>query len=647
MRTLITILFLLVGGSVWAAEPLPPLPALPGQAQGEDAMPPAEIRVIRDIQNKAYGAPTLPTDAAKPEALLALSDLGSMAGSSDPGAAKLQQEDYDALFALLQRYRDDLLKMGMDGAELQAQMEGLVTRTTELERRLKDLHPRDGLKFFGRFFTVFDDLHLIGPANITANDYLGTDNKNLPDGTYAPMTKTAGVGMRSQFGVAMASIALEGTRGPVTAGAILDVQTLWGYNIDAFNMRRIYVEWRAPITFQFGDFDGNLSRLTLWRNDQSDPFEPLIFQERRQRMEDDLRLKPDQWPLTGLQASTDLLLFGSMTLRVDSITGIAAYSINGTIAPTSNDALYYMPTLTNSYMEYLTEASTYYQGWKLSLPLGNDQAWTVDYDGLFEWDEMDTSPLDAGFMPMRELVQSLDVSYKSGSLSGSLEGAMGSYQHPYFVNSALAQAGPMTGTAFIADGKWAGDRGFLRAYGRYVSSGFHASGAQGRTVDYNFQISGPFLTENSEFGVGGVSGFFFPGSQPIPDSYASRLNAQFIPAGIIAYTPAGAKINPSNPWRNLLNYGPGEEIDPYGAATPNRAGGGLEGDRKILRRCLGATRQRRVLLRNGCRTFVIHCRFGRQGILHVPLQGGPYPGLGAVDQLAYPYGRWHDHDRLQ
>jgi hypothetical protein len=112
-------------------------------------------------------------------------------------------------------------------------------------------------------------------------------------------------------------------------------------------------------------------------------------------------------------------------------------------------------------------------------------------------------------------------------------------------------------------------------FGRLVSSGFHASGAQGRTLDYQYQYLGPFLTENSQLGADGRMG-----TLGIPESNASRLNNVLIPPGTVTLSSGtGAPVTTTPAvWQHLLAYGPGEEIDPYGVATPNRAGGGLDAE---------------------------------------------------------------------
>jgi|GEM_PF-5062683 hypothetical protein len=597
MRTMLAIILALscgAPGAVRAADPPPlPLPALPGQGPGQDAMPPVEIRVIRDEQAKVYGAPTLPMDAAKPDALLALSDLGSMAASNEPGAAKLQQEDYDALFALLQRYRDDLLKMGMDSAELQSQMEGLQSRTSELELRLKNLLPKDGLKITGRFYTVFDDLHIIGPGFLQPYAYLGIGV--LPDGNFAPLFKNSTAGIRMQMGVAHVGLNLDGTRGPVSGHVQMDFLTLWGFDQAALGLRKVWVEWRLPVVFRAGDINGSLSPLTLWRNDQYQPFEPLLFQDRRRRMESDVLLEPDQWPLQGVSANTDMVLFGSTRIHVESLTGIASYDqgSNNVAGNAAFNTVYVEPNpfpkpgadpllngSYNNYTNYLSLGNTYFEGWRFDLGLGGGDAWSIAYNGMLFWSDLATGPGLGAYVPMTQLVQSAELKYKGTNFNAGLEAAISNYQPPFMTGSAQAKAGAMTGTALTIDAAWSADQGHVRAYGRYVSSGFSAAGAQGRTVDYNYQVGGPFLTENSQVGAWGSDGLYQSGI--VPESYASRLNTKMIPPGVINKTPGGAGIQ-FNPWRYLVGFGPGEESDAYGAATSNRAGGGVEAAWKFFK----------------------------------------------------------------
>ncbi|HTA16679.1 MAG TPA: hypothetical protein VK786_02915, partial [bacterium] len=315
MRVFLALLFLISPGLLKADDP---------------SMPAGDQRAIRELQDKAYGSPTLPEGASGGESLLALAALGSTA--TQPGDQALQADDYAALLALLQRYRDDLLRMGMDSSELQAQLTILEARTKELEARLNALQPRDGLKIYGRFYSVFDDLQVLGPGSIPGNPF----QQSLTTGSAG---KPAGQGVETTTGVVHTELKLEGTRGPVTGFAQLDLTMPWGLSIGDVGLRKVEVEMRLPVTLEVGDIDASLTPLTLWRNDEQDPFEPSLFAERNQRMEDDLLLKPNEWPITGVRASTDTLLFGTVTVDLQylgAISGIAAGGAVNTLSQISN-----------------------------------------------------------------------------------------------------------------------------------------------------------------------------------------------------------------------------------------------------------------------------------------------------------------------
>jgi hypothetical protein len=540
----------------------------------DPSMPPGDQRAIRELQDKAYGSPSLPTGASSGESLLALAALGSEA--TQPGDQTLQADDYAALLALLQRYRDDLLKMGMDSSELQAQLSILEVRTKELEARLDALQPKDGLKIYGRFYSLYDDLQVLGPGYIPQTNLV----QNITPGSYG---KQPNQGIRTMIGQAHAELSLEGTRGAVTGYAQMDVVMPWGENVGMVGLRKVDVEMRLPITFEAGDLDASLTPLTLWRNDSYQPFQPSIFSERYQRMQDDLLLKPNDWPFTGARASTDALLFNSVTLHMQYLVGTVGNAAGSALVNYAQEYVYLESPSVGGY-GLLERYNTYMQGWMLTAPMLQNRL-NLGYEGLEFFDVASTAPGSgavSGYMPMNEAVQSVSADYKSDHFVVDGEAAASNYQAPWINDSIPAAQGPLTGTALTADGTWKGDNGYLKVFGRYVSSGFHAAGAQGRTVDYAYQFLGPFLTENSQIGANGTEGLEGNGAggiagANIPLSNASRLNDQLIPPGV--YTGSSA---PGGVWQNLLAYGPGEEIDPYGAATPNLAGVGVEATYKFF-----------------------------------------------------------------
>ncbi|MES2201586.1 MAG: hypothetical protein V4498_04985, partial [candidate division FCPU426 bacterium] len=85
---------------------------------------PADWRLVRELQNKADGKPTLSATPGDTGAmLLNASEMGVAGGSN------LNARDYEALYSLLQRYRDELVGMGLDYDKLVARLEDLKKST--------------------------------------------------------------------------------------------------------------------------------------------------------------------------------------------------------------------------------------------------------------------------------------------------------------------------------------------------------------------------------------------------------------------------------------------------------------------------------------------------------------------------------------
>jgi hypothetical protein len=566
MRTLALLLCLLAGPLRAADAVVDPMAPPP--------LPQEDNRAIRELQDKAFGTPSLPSEAPRQEALLALADLG---GASSQAAA-LSPEDKAALFALLQRYRDELLALGMDSAELQNQVKALDAREGELEQRLKDLYPKDGLKMSGRFYTGYDDLHLLG--NDSLNFLNVASPGTVPIQTLPPTPKPSGVGIRTQQGFVHAEIKLNGTRGPVSGMVQFDLVAPLGVDSTDFGLRRIYLEYRAPITVQIGDFDASLTPLTLWRNDPTPWFEPEPLSERREDLRSDLLLTPDKWHLRGARVTTELTLFGALNMDLESITAVVGLPGSPIYITPYRDIASGATALGERY-------DTYLQAWSLGLNLGSAR---LSYNGTLFWDNTDTPQATAqtfgGTLPynytsMQELVQTARGTGHWGPVSLSAEAGFSSYTNPqaatpstsafYVVPTAI------TGTALIASATLHLQKGTLKVFGRSVSPGYHAAAAQGRSVDYSYQFTGPFLTEQPMIGPYGTVSL----DPNIRLSFASRMNDQLIPPGVYITNLPGAPVNGVasgrvGVWSNLLNYGPGEEIDSYGEATPNRSGFGTE-----------------------------------------------------------------------
>jgi hypothetical protein len=144
----------------------------------------------------------------------------------------------------------------------------------------------------------------------------------------------------------------------------------------------------------------------------------------------------------------------------------------------------------------------------------------------------------------------------------------------------VAQADPMTGTAMVGSLGLEGSWGRVKAYGRSVSNSFHAAGAQVRTEDANYEFLSPLIgemTQVSNIGQWGVG-------LGLPKAPEQALNG----LGIIAPGSLYTQVSPSKTyqyagaWSHLLPYNMLNDISPYGMATPNRTGFGVEAEAKIF-----------------------------------------------------------------
>jgi len=545
-------------------------PALPPPSAGDPGpMPAQDARAIRQLQAKAFGTPTVADGSDRGAAVLALGELASPAAAQDFSAL-----DYDALFSLLQRYRDELLKMGVNGADLDARVRALKARADEIRERLDALQPRDGLKIHGRLYAFFDDMNLLGPAALP-----GIDQFCASCGAMVPVVppKDAGSGLRFQQGGAHAEMDMQLIRGPLTADTRFDVLQPWGVATAQVGARELSLELRLPVALQAGTVFASLSPLTLWRNDQSMPFEPEPFADRRRRLEEDMDLRPDKWRLTGGRAATELVLFKGLKVDLEEIAALMAGASMSSSQGGSN-VIY-----TNADASTLSEQySTYLEAWKVALPLPYA---TVSEQGALFWDVTGTQPsgapgLGADSRAFNELSQSLRVQAEAGAFKADVEGGLSSYAPPSLTDTAAP--GALTGTAVTATLAWSLGSGQLSVFGRSVSAGYHASGAQGRTQDAAYEFLGPFPTENSQVSASGGIGLSGPGSpvsaDAVPTSYATRFNDVLIPPGELWTAPDHSVTAPGGLWQNLLAYNYLENMDPYGVATPDRRGFGASGD---------------------------------------------------------------------
>ena len=539
-----------------AALPLGALAAAPPPGLGDPVnASDADYQKLRQLQQRS-GAPALPEGGASVgEVGLAAAELaqGAVVGKAD---LAWKTEDYDALYALLQRYRDALRKMGFDQSALEDQLAGLKVRAASLEERLARLHPRDGMKVHGKALTFYDNLLQTGPG------------------------QDSGRTTRYEHGLQRVNLDFQFTRGPVSAGFDLNFQAIYDLYSSCATCRggfdRLYVEARLPVSLEAGDMSAKLTPLTLWRNEDPSPFEAGIFKLRKEEMRDDLHLESGAFRIFGARASTDMKLFGAQALELELMT--LQFNTPGTTIFT-RDAIEPPQGDTYAGKSMSLPYSNYFVAWRTGLPL----PWGLglSYQGTILRDAPNSSYYLYAYGPLNgqvlrgydSQVHSASLGLVAGSFGLALEGAQSLFSSP--AHHAFGASDYLTGTAWTAVAALHTGALGLSLSARAVSRNYLATAAQTRTELYGKYPLGPFTTENSIYNSGtGYYGNVYGGGTVIPES---NFDNGFLPPVLFDALGANTVNAPMGTDAALLPYDPLRNTSrPYGLATPNRAGYGLD-----------------------------------------------------------------------
>lgn len=513
------------------------------------ALPAAETDhdALRDTQRK-LGMEALPEGAAPQDALLGLAEAGNRAAAGQvPAGWKAQ--DYDALYALLEKYRDELKALGLKN--LDAQLAGLKAKSEELEGRLsKTLQPLDGLKVHGRMLTELDTLQFTGPGR----------NSGAATRYFLPVQRT--------------ELGFEFTRGPVSGLAQMDLLWLIRNDTVLATPRRLLVEVRLPLAFEAGDLQASHSPLTLWRNEDEDPEEASGFAAVRRRLKETHYLQGNDWPLRGIRASTDLWIAGKLRLKLEAMgTQLGAARSNPRSEPV------YQPW---TGLPWKTVYNTYLATYGAEAPLGD---FALNYRGVMMRDAGDSAavtyldhphavlPSSERILGFHSQVDSAGASFKTGAFSSSFEGAMSAYSNPnnpkLFLDPEVG-SGYLSGRALRADAALKLSWLELAADFREASDSFVAPAAQGRTWDASGPGFGPLWMDNAAYDPSTDS----YSTLPLPLPGQPYFNHRLLPPQVIRTQNAISNVGFFD-FDTLLPYDPAINAgSPYGKATPNRRGFG-------------------------------------------------------------------------
>jgi len=496
--------------------------------------------------------------------LLALLLAGPLMASPPDLGADLKADDYDSLYALLQKYRDELSAMSAEKEAYAKQVQDLNDKAMELAKQLDSFKPLDGLKIHGSILSYYDDVNSYGAGST------GLESGHFRDA------------------VQRAELSLTYTRGLLRGLVEYDFQYIFGNQYDAETLlgveqvpvqsgfsqgaRQIYVEMLTPLQIRAGYLDYAQTPLTFWRNEDPDPYVPEPFAARRERLRQDLLLSDDHHQeLRGLRLLSDeSYSFGRILF-----SGLASQLASQPSDPTNPGINRVYEGAGASPVSMFELYNTYLGAWLLHyvMPSGLIEA---GIQGSYLGQDPSGSPV-AGLSPPPYEVMVNGASLKTSPVAGVSLNAEYALSH-FYLPGGFAQgldpqfddAGNLDGSALNAGLKW--EFGWLTLKGRLVqvSEGFESPAAQGRTWDASQSPMGPFETENSRFDP--ESGGF--GDIRAPRAPETIYNRALLPpvvyyqTGLNSYAPALARI-PSDPSLNSL--------EPYGDATPNRQhyGGGM------------------------------------------------------------------------
>ncbi|HTB22528.1 MAG TPA: hypothetical protein VK914_07475 [bacterium] len=544
------------------------------------------------MSTPVHGAPADPAALAGPPPVPDQSyslSLSPTAADAAPGAdPDWKSRDYDSLYALLQKYRDELRLLRLKDRKTDAALRQIQEGNEDLAQKLESLHPLDGLKFHGDIVTYYDDVNINGPGA-----------GPLLDGHF----RTA---------VQRAELKLTYTRGIVNGMMEYDFQYLFGNQYDgpdylgveqvpvetgiSQGSRQIYIELLTPVQIRLGTTSYRQTPLTVWREEDPDPFAPEIFSERRQRLRDDLLLEDDHAQVlqdalrlqTGdaglfvpeFHFSALLTQLGTAPTNASYLTGSSPINVGadeiyatGTDTPTS---------LFETYDTYLAAGQLHYLFSSIGVDLGAQGTYTWDSPDSISRDYavgvQDSSVVGTPVPGFSNAVYGLSLSLTRTSwVSLDAETDMSTFNAPAVAASGTDPQMPSDGeeTGSATDIDLALHFGWLKIKGRVldVSQYFTSSAAQNRTWDASMSPMGPFDTENSRFDPQS-NGF---GELMAPRAPETIYNRVILPAEYWYETPGGAVLASDA----KMPYDPTvDSIDPYGDATPNRMryGGGLEAD---------------------------------------------------------------------
>ena len=333
----------------------------------------------------------------------------------------------------------------------------------------------------------------------------------------------------------------------------------WGA-LDVAGVKYFNITGQTPIGFELGMVNYKHTPLTFWVPIDRYEFEPEIQARKRREGMDELYIKDNSFPLQGVKLDASVLLFSALDLDLEAV------GFRTAIAGNKNSGLSF--AVTYPYDQYLIGSTA-----RLSLEGNKAASIGTSYFELVE--SPDTAQVASLYGQQRGDVAGADLKLELGGgffkLSG--EGVQSNYT-PMYGNSVTTSGGVLwtTGNAGDVLIDVGTPQNSLSLHGLYVEETFINYAAQTRAQDTQREASGEYATANNlynpktgDYSLSTVNNLFF-----------NRYNNVVVatnqgPSGGLVTNKFGMQ-----PAALLLTYGVLQQSLPYGLATPNRSGGGVE-----------------------------------------------------------------------
>ncbi len=466
------------------------------------------------------------------------------ASTSSKSSNSALSKQIDKLYELVKAYMTDMMKSQQKLDDILNTIGDLKVKKAELEKKQDKLLNSLGMRINGESSAYMTDLLLFG-------DGIAPAERVRPITQYLDLRFSLNA---SKVIYAEATFRLENFFGGY-----------WG-SYDIVGLRRFFVQGDLPVSFVFGDFQGQMTPFTLWAVDDERPFESRLFSDKRDMNKRELNLIDNSWPLTGGKLQTIVSLFDALDLNLTVIGARLQEADNSpdkvSLRKSYNVSTDRYVTVAYAHDQYLiaVRAASDFMLNKLL----NDIA-KVEIGGSFVdiADAKDTGPnFTAPVLDNTVAAGDLKITALGDMLGISGEFAMSNYTPNKFVinyTSDIAMKAELELKAF--DTK-------LKA--GYLMNGrdFTSFAAQTRMYDESDNEGMLYTTQNSTWNISRKPPGYEVGGHNYPFT-------EYNPQIVVSYNgTAGGRYG------NLLSYPVYENnILPYGDSTPDRAGvfGSLSG----------------------------------------------------------------------